>query len=365
MSGRLRVLCLSNMYPGPADPDYGAFVADMVEALRARGLRVEVAAIDSRAHGLRRTPAKYARLAARAAGRARRADVIYGHYLFPTGAIAAAVGGAARRPWVLTAHGRDVRNLAHRSLRRASRPGIERAAGVIAVSDHLAAELRASGLRLPPLDVINMGVDLERFGPGERRTARRVLGLATDGPLVLAAGGLTPRKNPLGLLAAFALLHARRPDARLAYLGDGPLAGALSARAGELGLAEAVTLAGSVAHSQVPTWMVACDVLALVSEVEPLGQVALEALATGRPVIATRHGGTPEVVPEGPCGAIVEPSDAGAVAAAAERLLAAPPAEAACRALAGAHALERQAERVAAVLARAAGHGSAAARSSR
>ena len=66
MSGPRRVLCLSNMWPGAADPDYGAFVADMCDALRDRGLEVAVAALDTRASGPLRTPAKYAALMRRA-----------------------------------------------------------------------------------------------------------------------------------------------------------------------------------------------------------------------------------------------------------------------------------------------------------
>ena len=83
---------------GPADPDYGAFVADMCDALRARGLGVAVAAIDDRASGPLRTPSKYAALARRAVREARGADVIYAHFLFPTGAIAAAASRRAASP---------------------------------------------------------------------------------------------------------------------------------------------------------------------------------------------------------------------------------------------------------------------------
>ena len=207
-----RVMCLSNMWPGADDPDYGSFVADMCDALRARGLPVETVVIDRRAGGPVRTPAKYGGLAARAARAARRADVIYAHYLFPTGAVAmAAAAGAKGIPYVLTAHGRDVRNLEQPALRRATAPALSRAAGLIAVSHHLAEALRASGLPLPPVHVIDMGVDMERFVPGDRGQARARLGLPAAGPLVLAVGGLTERKNPLGLLQAFARVRTRRP----------------------------------------------------------------------------------------------------------------------------------------------------------
>jgi len=338
------------MFPGPADPDYGVFVADICAALERRGVPVAIASIDTRARGAWRTPAKYGALLARTVAAARRADVIWAHYLFPTGAIAAVCGRAARRPWVLTAHGGDVRNLARPAIRRASAGALAGASAVIAVSRHLRAELRESGLALPPVAVVNMGVDLRRFAPADRGAARRRLGIASGGPLVLAVGGLTERKNPLTLLQAFARVRAAAPDARLALVGDGPLARAVDAGAASLGLGASLIRPGAVAHAQVVDWMAACDVLAVVSRVEPLGQVALEALASGRPVVATRVGGTAEVVPDGVAGALVDPADPGAIAAAILGLLAAPPGEAACRAAAEEHDVDRQAGRIQAIL---------------
>jgi glycosyltransferase involved in cell wall biosynthesis len=322
---------------------------------------VEVAAIDSRARGAVRTPRKYGGLLGRTLRAARRADVIWAHYLFPTGAVAAACGRASRRPWVLTAHGGDVRNLARPALRRASAPAVEGAAALIAVSRHLHGELRDSGIALPPVAIVNMGVDLRRFAIADRRSARVRLGLTEEGPLVLAVGGLTERKNPLTLLQAFARVRAAAPEARLALVGDGPLARAVDAGAASLGLGPALIRAGAVPHERVADWMAACDLLALVSRVEPLGQVALEAMASGRPVVATRVGGTAEIVPDGIAGALVDPADRVAIAAAILGVLAAPPTPAACRAAAEAHSVDRQAERVAAVLAAAAAGGGRAA----
>jgi glycosyltransferase involved in cell wall biosynthesis len=342
------------MWPGPADPDYGAFVADMCAALTRRGLEVDPVVIDRRAHGLARTPAKYASLTARAVRRARRADVIYAHYLFPTGAAADVAARTAGIPFVLTAHGQDVRNLQRASVRRATAGPLRRAAGVIAVSHHLAEGLHETGLRLPPLDVVNMGVDLDRFAPGDRGAARARLGLTAEGSLVVAVGGLTERKNPLGLLQAFARVRARRPGAMLAFVGDGPLAGAVDAGTRRLGLERAVLRPGALPHAAVADWITACDALAIVSRVEPLGVAALEALAAGRPVIATRVGGTREVVPEPGAGRVVDPADPWLIGPAILEVLAAPPAPEACRRAAEPHGIDAQAAKVEAILRRAA-----------
>lgn len=344
------------MYPGPGAPDYGAFVKTMADALERRGLEVERVVIDTRTRGPVRTVAKYAGLAGRAAAPTRRADVIYGHYLFPTGAVAAAWGHLLKVPWVLTAHGRDVSNLSRGSLRRASASAISGAAGIIAVSRYLAGELRATGLALPPVTVANMGVDMDRFVPGDRDAARTRLRLAPGGDIVLFVGGLTPRKNPLVLLQAFARVSAQRPAARLVLVGDGPLRPAIVAGAQRLGIANSVVLTGALPNEEVVDWMAACDLLVLPSLVEPLGVVALEALASGRPVVATRVGGTPEVVPAPRAGALVNPADPMAIAAAIQRVLASPPTPQACREAAMPNSVDRQAAKVEAAL-RAAVHG--------
>lgn len=349
----LRIMCLSNMYPGPENPDYGAFVEAMCAALERSGHEVERVVIASRAHGPLATPAKYADLARRALARTRHVDVIYAHYLFPTGAVAAACGRMLGRPWVVTAHGRDVRNLQNPRIRAVTGAGLAGASSVICVSRYLAAELRASGLALPPVHIASMGVDLTRFRPADRTEARARLGLP-DAPMVLAVGGLTERKNPLRLLQAFRQVHEARPDARLAFVGDGPLAGAVRIGAERLGLAGSVVMPGALPNAMVADWMAAADLLAIPSVVEPLGIVALEAMASGRPVVATRVGGTAEIV--GRAGTLVDPLDPGSIARGVIAVLAHPPSVEVCLTAATAHGVERQARRVGEVLVAAARH---------
>ncbi len=352
----LRVMCLSNMYPGPGAPDYGAFVERMCGALGARGAEVDRVVIRTRASGRLRTPAKYIGLSARALNAARGTDVIWAHYLFPTGLIAALTGRATRTPWVVTAHGGDVANLAHPMVRRLSAPGVRGARAVICVSEWLAGRMRDEGLPPRHLHVVSMGVDEHRFVIGDRGAARARIGVPEGVPLVLAVGGLTDRKNPLGLLRAFARLRgADHPDARLAFVGDGPLADAIASGAQRLGLGAAVIRTGVVPNAGVTDWMTAADVVAQVSLVEPLGVAALEAMASGRPVVGTSIGGLREVVPDGVAGAIVDPRDEAAIAAALARMIVAPPLPAACRRAAMEHSLGHEADVVLDVLRVAAG----------
>lgn len=356
----MRIVCLSNMYPSPEAPDYGAFVRDMCDALERRGHEVDRVVIATRASGALRTPAKYGLLLARAVRAVRGADVVYAHYLFPTGALAAACHRVTGVPWVVTAHGGDVANLARGPVRRATARSLRTCAAVVAVSEYLAARLREELADPPPLHVVDMGVDLGRFVPADRDLARRRLGLPEDGPIVVAVGGLTERKDPLNLLQAVARLRATHPSARVAFVGDGPLAGAVRAGARRLGLPDdAVITPGALPHERVPDWIAAADVLSMVSRVEPLGVAALEGLACGRPVVTTTVGGAREVVPATGPGAVVPPGTPGALAAALAQKLADPPDPAACRAAAEGHGLDLQAGRVAGILAAAAADGAA------
>ena len=102
----MRILLVSQMYPGPDAPDLGVFVAQLERALLERGHEIERAVLDSRVGGKRR----YLTLARRAreADRRFRPDVVYAHFLVPTGLVA---GLASSAPLVVTAHGRDVRNV--------------------------------------------------------------------------------------------------------------------------------------------------------------------------------------------------------------------------------------------------------------
>src|SRR6266571_4041385 len=148
------------MYPGPDDPDLGVFVKRMEQALVDRGHELERAVLDRRAGGKRR----YLELARRVAVTARRfrPEVVYAHFLVPAG-LAAAL--SSRAPLVVTAHGRDVRNVgAIAGIGALTRLTVRRAAAVIAVSDYLRRELET---KVPEArgktEVIDSGVDLERF----------------------------------------------------------------------------------------------------------------------------------------------------------------------------------------------------------
>jgi glycosyltransferase involved in cell wall biosynthesis len=330
----MRVLLVSQMYPGPADPDLGVFVAQVERALVERGHELERAVLDSRAGG----KGRYLTLArrARAAARRFRPEVVYAHFLVPAG-LAATL--ASDVPLVVTAHGQDVRNIgSFPGARVATRRVLRRAHTVVAVSDYLRRELE---LKLPEargkIEVVDCGVDLERFRPVP----------AADGPVAyLCVGGLTERKNVLRLAAAF---EAGREDGEtLTFVGDGPLRSPLDDRPG-------IVLAGSARHEEIPSWIARARVICQPSLIEPFGQALLEAMACGRPVVATRVGGPPELVPPA-AGVLVDPTDEGELADALRRAAALPCPNEQAIAAAADHDLRLQAERIEAILERAAHH---------
>ena len=330
----MRILLVTQMWPGPRDPDLGVFVADIARELRRLGHELDVCAIDRRGGG----PAKYARLSARAvtAARRRRPDVVFAHFLFPAGAAGAAAAAAAGAPLVVMAHGTDVENARRsRVLAAATRAVTGRAAAVIANSRWLADRLGAVGA---PVEIIDCGVDLDVFSPRPAAAARAQVGWGDDGPAFLAVGSLLERKCVVELADAFAGLGR----GSLAYVGDGPLRERLAGRAG-------VRLVGRVAHEQVPAWIAACDVLCQPSRTEPFGQAALEAMAMERTVVATTVGGPPEFVSPD-AGVLVAPGDVGALTDALARAAALPSPNPAARLAAAEHDVRRQAARMAAVL---------------
>ncbi len=168
------------------------------------------------------------------------------------------------------------------------------------------------------------GIDAERFRP---RTAADVAQVADCpfGPehvVIGTVGRVQAVKDHATLLDAFALVHAKVPHARLVIAGDGPLLQPLRDKAAALGLADAVWLPG--ARTDVAQILRTLHVFAMSSIAEGTPGSALEAMATGLPVVGTRVGGIPEVVDNGVTGFLVPPSDAPALAAALEQYVLSP-----------------------------------------
>jgi glycosyltransferase involved in cell wall biosynthesis len=191
---------------------------------------------------------------------------------------------------------------------------------VIAISDGVRAALEGAGVRPDRIRVVPSGIDIEAFaGAPDVRTAERAAwGVGADDVVVIVVGVLERRKGHATLFEAAARLRATR--LRWVVCGTGSQDAALRADAAARGLD--VRFLGF--RADVARCLAAADVAVLPSLHEGLGVAALEAMAAGRPVVASRVGGLAEVVVDGETGRLVPAGDAGALAAALAALADAP-----------------------------------------
>jgi teichuronic acid biosynthesis glycosyltransferase TuaC len=253
----------------------------------------------------------------------RRVDVVLGSWAYPDGFAAVVLARLLGVPAVVKLHGSDMNVVARlRGPRRSLEWALPRAARVIAVSTPLAEQARALGVAPERIDVIRNGIDRGAFRPRDRAEARASLGLGRDGRIVLYVGHVTREKGAHDLVRAFAAGGPELRASQLVVLGDGAGFEECRELAQELGVR--ASFMGARPHEEVATWLGACDVLALPSWNEGMPNVVLEALASGRPVVASRVGGIPEVIDSDSSGRLVPPRDPAALARALERVLAEP-----------------------------------------
>lgn len=147
------------------------------------------------------------------------------------------------------------------------------------------------------------------FHPIDTTIARERLGLPRDVKIVFTLGNLITRKGFNYLIDAMEQVCSQRDDALCFIGGAGPEKRSLERQIDRMRLGEKVKLLGSVPGDQLTLWMNACDLFVLPSLSESFGVVQIEALACGRPVVATRNGGSEEVVISDDYGLLVEPAD--------------------------------------------------------
>jgi glycosyltransferase involved in cell wall biosynthesis len=250
----------------------------------------------------------------------RRVDVILGSWAYPDGFAAVVLAELLGVPAVVKLHGSDINVVARLpGPRRRLEWALPRAARVIAVSSPLAEQARALGVAPERIDVIRNGIDRSAFRPRDRARARASLGLEGDEPIVLYVGHVTREKGAYDLVRAVAQGGPRLRESHVVVLGDGSGFEECRELAQELGIR--ASFVGARPHDEVATWLGACDVLALPSWNEGMPNVVLEALASGRPVVASRVGGIPDVIDSDASGRLVPARDPASLARALERVL--------------------------------------------
>jgi glycosyltransferase involved in cell wall biosynthesis len=293
----VKVLVLTTSYPrSPADPA-GRFVADAVEHIRLRGVEVDVVSPASFRHfGLAYGHGIVGNIRARPwlvllvplflwnfrrAAMSRDADLVHAHWL-AAGAVAATLG----KPFVVQVWGTDVE--LGRRFPWLARPILRRARLVIAASQALAGSARTLGAQ--QVRVVPSGVAIPLS-----------VGAPEEPPHVLYVGRLSAEKGVLELVEAAAGLPLR-------VVGDGPLRAQVPSE-------------GFVAPDELGPWYERAAVVAAPSRREGYGVAAREAMAWGRPVVASAVGGLLDAVDDELSGLRVPPGDIPALRAALERLL--------------------------------------------
>lgn len=358
----LRVLSLSTVFPRPAEPAHGIFVARRLESLsrlaevrviapvpvfeygkgfRERSKPGEVPA----ARQMGAIPVLHPRwiyppaggvlnacwLAARllpilhSLARAHPFDLIDAHFGYPDGIAASILAAAMGVPFTITLRGNETMHTQHAFLRGAMARAVCRASRVITVSEPLREFAISLGAAPERVRTIPNGVDAATFAPQNGAQAREKYGIAPDEKFVLCAGALIERKGHHFAIRALAEVLRRRSDVRLVIAGGAGREGFYESRLRDevraLGLEGRVKFAGPVPPAELAGLMSAADVFCLASLREGWPNVVHEALACGCPVIASKVGGVPEMIPDGESGTIIPCRDQQALNAALQAAL--------------------------------------------
>lgn len=285
--------------------------------VRLRGPSIAKRPLRSRAAFLATFPTTVFRL--RRLLRRLRTDVVNIHYPTPHFFSLTVAARLLRIPVVVSIHGADLFPSGRPRTRYtfATRAVLRAASRIVAPSQSLLDDFDAVFPTLARRGVvIHNGLDAEEFAgiqptPDARWDARSILCIAEH----------NDKKGIDILLRAFAGVLETEADLTLTLVGDGPLRAEHDALAADLGIGRRVTCYRTRTRGEIGALLRACDAFVLPSRAEPFGIVLLEAMAFGRPVVASAVGGIPEVVEPERSGILVPPDDVEALGAALRRVL--------------------------------------------
>jgi len=236
-------------------------------------------------------------------------DLIHAHMAGPAGFAAILLGIIFRKPVIVTAHGSDIHSFPkHFFLKHMVVFTLKRATQIVAVSQSLKDSMLKMIRLRREIFVIRNGANHEVFFPTDKTIARKQINLPHNKKIILFIGNLLPVKGIDLLLHAFANVSKKVSTKRI-IIGKGESACELKDLTNELPIDTHVSFIGIKKHNEIPLWLNACDVFCLPSRNEGFPTVIVEALACGRPVVATRVGGIPDAVTNDTLGILVEPNN--------------------------------------------------------
>ncbi|MGG3563706.1 glycosyltransferase family 4 protein [Neobacillus rhizosphaerae] len=325
-----KVTVISNMYPSKEHKSWGIFVKNQVEALRNKGLSVDVIAIDNPNKGKLNLLKKYGKwfltFAFHLLFKGSRTSVVHAHYVFPSGWLAKWYKKWFGARMIVTAHGGDIDKMVKKNRRiyQMTKSILVDADQVIAVGEELYATLEEDfGVPKEKLSLINMGVNLDVFKPFNKAEARERCGMKENQTPLLFVGNIIEQKGLNELVKAFAKLKEDNSDYALYIIGsnkDQNYFHKLQATIKQMGITESVHFLGTKSQAEVACWMAAAEVFILPSHIEGFGLVAVEAMACGTPVVGTNVGGLKYLLDNGN-GVLVEVNNADSLKKGIESIL--------------------------------------------
>jgi glycosyltransferase involved in cell wall biosynthesis len=253
--------------------------------------------------------------------RAFRPDLIFSIFLYPDGYAGLQIAKKLSVPVVAMGIGSDVHSIGDRLSAAYTRTVLRQSDFLVTVSDDLRQKALAMGASPERSHAVVNGCDLSVFHVRDRAEARAELGIDSTAQMVLYVGRMDLRKGLRELVEATAKLHDSRPNLHVYMVGEGPDRPQVAQAIEAAGVFGYLHLMPPCRPDDVPHWMAAADVVTLPSYMEGCPNVVLEALACGRPVVATRVGGIPEIMSDA-CGRLIPPRDAAALSQALDEVLA-------------------------------------------
>jgi glycosyltransferase involved in cell wall biosynthesis len=249
-------------------------------------------------------------------------DVVHSHFLLPYGFVGAYFKEQMGKPFALTVHGGDAYKLPFQSeyYQSLSRYVLDQADRVISVCDSNIQFLLKLGLDKAKMTSIPNGYDERYFKPMDTHFVREKLGLPLNKKIVLSVGYLNQVKGHVYLIDAIKEV-LRTMDIRLVIIGSGPLEMKLREKIRKLNLEQKILLVGYKKHNEIPLWLNASDLFVISSLNEGFPTVIPEALACGKPVVATDVGGIPEAITCDDVGTLVKPQNSKMLASAISEAL--------------------------------------------
>lgn len=309
-----KIFVISNMYPSSNHLSFGIFVKNQVDALRNENLDIILAVNNDPATGKKNTIVKYGKWGVNIMKNAmkfrKQISLTHAHYVFPSGLFSYLLKKLFHIPYIVTAHGGDIERMAKKNatIRQWTEKILKESSAIIAVGPVLAKQIEEE-YKMPreKITVCSMGVNREIFQPGNLSLVREQLGLDQKDFIYLFVGNVIKQKGIEELLLAFQQVKKRtEKSVKLVLVGSRRDKNFLHQL--QPFMDDSIKLVDPLEQKELVKWFQASNVFVLPSHIEGFGLVALEAIASGTPVIASRVGGLVSLLENG-TGHLVEPQN--------------------------------------------------------